>query len=201
MSHTVQYSTIIYYIDNIISTIYIYSTCHTLYSVPHTIHVPCSVQSLLSRNEFIHHISLPLCPTSTGHSGWLLGGRGRWNFVRPFTRWEAPWRHVSISPILPSSLTSLLHHLIGCISAGCYGNISCCRPSTQCMSGEMKFRQKFSLLINTQQHSYQPSRFLLEYPAKTPLIPLSRISTSNSHILDCTLSARSAQSSAVCHCS
>ena len=33
-------------------------------------------------------------------------------------------------------------------------------------------------------HSYQPSRFLLEYPAKTPLIPLSRISTSNSHILD-----------------
>ena len=32
-------------------------------------------------------------------------------------------------------------------------------------------------------HSYQPSRFLLEYPAKTPLIPLSRISTSNSHIL------------------
>ena len=33
-------------------------------------------------------------------------------------------------------------------------------------------------------HSYQPSRFLLEYPAKTPLIPLSRIGTSNSHILD-----------------
>ena len=33
----------------------------------------------------------------------------------------------------------------------------------------------------------EPSRFLLEYPAKTPLIPLSRISTSNSHILGCAL--------------
>ena len=38
-------------------------------------------------------------------------------------------------------------------------------------------------------HSYQPSRFLLDYPAKTPLIPLSRISTSNSHILSCVLRA------------
>ena len=38
-----------------------------------------------------------------------------------------------------------------------------------------------------QRRSYQPSRFLLEYPAKTPLIPLSRFSTSNSHILDCAL--------------
>ena len=92
-----------------------------------TLHVPCSVQSLLSRNEFIHHISLPLCPTSTGHSGWLLGGRGRWNFVRLFTHWGAPWRAdqlILMSPLLPPSLTSLLRHLVGCVSAGCYGNVS-----------------------------------------------------------------------------
>ena len=41
-------------------------------------------------------------------------------------------------------------------------------------------------------HSYQPSRFLLEYPAKTQLIPLSWICTSNSHILGCAI-ARPAQ--------
>ena len=28
--------------------------------------------------------------------------------------------------------------------------------------------------LRGNRHSYQPSRFLLEYPAKTPLIPLSR---------------------------
>ena len=119
------------------SNIYIYSTCHTLYSVP-TLHVPCSVQSLLSRNEFVHHISLPLCPTSTGHIG--LGGRVRRNFVRPFTHWGAPWRAdqlILMSPLLPPSLTSLLRHLIGCVSAGCYDNVSGWRQWTG-MSVERK---------------------------------------------------------------
>ena len=47
-----------------------------------------------------------------------------------------------------------------------------------------------------QGHSYQPSRFLLEYPEKTHLIPLSRICTSNSHILGRAL-ARPAQPIAI----
>ena len=49
---------------------------------------------------------------------------------------------------------------------------------------------------NWYRHSYQPSRFLLEYPTKIQLIPLSRISTSNSHILGCAL-ARPAQPIAI----
>ena len=47
-----------------------------------------------------------------------------------------------------------------------------------------------------EMHSYQPSRFLLEYLEKIQLIPLSRISTSNSHILGCAL-ARHAQPIAI----
>ena len=112
-----------------------------IFSCDVTLHVPCSVQSLLSRNEFIHHISLPLCPTSTGHSGWLLGGRGRRNFVHPFTHWGAPWRAdqlILMSPLLLPSLTSLLHHLVGCVSTGCYGNVSGWRQWTDSMSVERK---------------------------------------------------------------
>ena len=123
--------------STIIVTHYIY--IYTVFSCDVSLYVPCSVQSLLSRNEFIHHISLPLCPTSTRHSGWLLGGRGRWNFVHPFTHWGAPWRAdqlILMSPLLPPSLTSLLHHLVGCVSAGCYGNVLCCGQSTPCMSAK-----------------------------------------------------------------
>ena len=110
-----------------ISTTTIIVTRCTVFSCYVTLHVPCSVQSLLSRNDFRHHISLPLCSTSTGYSGWLLGGRGRWNFIQPFTHWGAPWRAdqlILISSLLPHSLTSLLRHLVGCVSAGCNGNVS-----------------------------------------------------------------------------
>ena len=37
-------------------------------------------------------------------------------------------------------------------------------------------------ILGQLRHSYQLSCFLLEYPAKTTLIPLSRTSTSKSHI-------------------
>ena len=110
-----------------ISTTTIIVTRCTVFSCYVTLHVPCSVQSLLSRNDFIHHISLPLCSTSTGYSGWLLGGSRRWNFIQPFTHWGAPRRAdqlILISSLLPPSLTSLFRHLVGCVSAGCNGNVS-----------------------------------------------------------------------------
>ena len=50
-------------------------------------------------------------------------------------------------------------------------------------------RVQFPYSYKMHAHSYRPSRCLLDYPAKTPLIPLSRISTSNSHILSCVLHA------------
>ena len=61
-----------------------------------------------------------------------------------------------------------------------------------------KVRTKADTAMNSDEtHSYQPSRFLLEYPAKAPLIPLSRNSISKSLILDRALRP----TCAVCHCS
>ena len=62
----------------------------------------------------------------------------------------------------------------------CMGNVE-----QGCILKEDTIHVSYLLLL----HCYQPPHFLLENPAKTSLISLSRMSTSNSHILGCMLCA------------